>query len=163
MSMSIILQLFDFLMCCRHIGITQLIEQAIYALGSFCHRFVERLLGIVLFAKQFGEGETRIGNLYNNSCVIKLTANTFTGICHIELATDVTVVQILHYRNGSSRFEIKKPAFETFLLRISAKHSLGVIVQTCQQCLIGNEHRPRVGSLKHILTILKRQFAQFGG
>ena len=68
----------------------------------------------------------------------------------------------MHHRGDGRRLEVQQPALQTFLLRIGAQHTFGIVVQTCQQRLVSKQHRPSIGSLEHILTVLQGQLAQFG-
>ena len=162
MSMCIILQFFHFLACSRHIGIAELVQQTEYLLRSLCHGLVERFLCIGLLVEQVRERQTGIHYLHNNTGVVEFSAHTFAYIRHIELAADIAVIQVLHYRNGGCRFEVQQIAFQAFLLCVGAKHRLGVIVKTGEKSLVRNEHSPGVGCLENILAVLERQFAQFG-
>ena len=161
MRMSVVLQFLHFLACSRHICVTELIQQFIDVLRRLCHGLIERFLCICLLAEEVCESKTGVDDLDDQAGVVKLTAHTLGSTCHIQLATDVTVVQILHHRDSSGRFEVQEPAFESFLLGIGAQHRLGVVIESGKKRLIGNEHRPSVGSLEDVLTILEGQFAQF--
>ena len=118
--MGVVLYLFHFRKRSRHVGVTQLIQQLIHVLGRLSHRLIERFLGISIFAEEFRQRQTRVDNLHDDSRVVELTADALTGIGHIQLTTDIAVVQVFHHRNSGRRFEIQQPTFQTFLLSIGA-------------------------------------------
>ena len=160
--MSVILQFLYLLLRSRHVRVAQLIEQFIDVLRRLSHGLDQRFLCVGLVAKEVSERQAGVNNLHDNTGVVELAAYTATCGCHVQLATDVTVIQILHHRTCRRRLEVQQPAVETFLLSVRLEHGLGVVIQTCQQRLIGDEHGPSVGRLEHVLTELNREFAQFG-
>ena len=161
MRFSIILYLLHLCQSSRHIGVAQLIEQFIHIFRRLCHSLVERFLRIGLLTEQFSQCQTCIDNLHNDTGVVKLAAYTLRRIGHVELTADITIVKVLHHRNGRRRLEVKQPTIKSFLLCIGTQNGLRVVIQPCQKRLICNKHRPCIGCLKYILAILQCQLTQF--
>ena len=146
-----------------HIGVAQLVKQLVHVLLGLGHGLVQRLVGIAIFAEQLGNSQAGVDNVHDVLRVVELTADAARVVRHIQLATDVTVVQVLHHRHVGRRLEVQKPAFAVaFLLGVLTEHLLGVVVQTGQQALVLQEHRPGVGGLQHILTVSQGQLTQLG-
>ena len=81
--LGVVLHFLHFLQSRRHVRIAQLVQQFIHILRRLCHAFVKGFDGIVLLTEQLGKRQTRIGDLDDQTRVVKLPAYALGGIRHI--------------------------------------------------------------------------------
>ena len=152
------LQLQLLFLCCRTVGIDEVVEQSVDALHIARHTILQHIVGIGLEAQQLCYLPAQVHqSLANLQVVVLVLMNTLRIIRHIHLAAQFTLRAVGHKGRIRRRVEREHPTFQSALAGLHSGSLTCRVGQSVELCLVGDMQGEGFVLLQQVLRELQRQ------